>query len=59
VAPTHKGLREVHYDGIVAISQTDSTADLKTISVPVLVMHGDDEASKRSPSQRNQGDASR
>ena len=53
------GGAKVHYDGIVAISQTDSTADLKKISVPVLVMHGDDEASKRSPSQRNQGDASR
>ena len=51
------GGAKVHYDGIVAISQTDSTADLKKISVPVLVMHGDDEA-KRSPSQRNQGDAS-
>jgi non-heme chloroperoxidase len=53
------GGAKVHYDGIVANSQTDSTAGLKTISVPVLVMHDDDEASKRSPSQRNQGDASR
>jgi non-heme chloroperoxidase len=40
------GDAKVHYDGIVAISQTDSTADLKEISVPVLVMHCDDEASK-------------
>ena len=40
------GGAKVHYDGIVAISQTDSTADLKKISVPALVMHGDDEASK-------------
>ena len=40
------GVAKVHYDGIVAISQTDSTADLKKISAPVLVMHGDDEASK-------------
>jgi non-heme chloroperoxidase len=28
---------------IVAFSQTDFTADLKKISVPVLVMHGDDD----------------
>jgi len=40
------GGAKVHYDGIVAISQTDCTADLKKMSVPVLVMHGDDEASK-------------
>ena len=32
-----------HYDGIVAFSQTDFTEDLKKISVPVLVMHGDDD----------------
>ncbi len=31
------------YDGIVAFSQTDFTEDLKKISVPVLVMHGDDD----------------
>ena len=31
------------YDGIVAFSQTDFTADLTKISVPVLVMHGDDD----------------
>jgi len=31
------------YDSIVAFSQTDFTGDLKTISVPVLVMHGDDD----------------
>jgi non-heme chloroperoxidase len=40
------GGANLHYDGIVGISQTDSAADLKKISVPVLVMHGDDEASK-------------
>jgi non-heme chloroperoxidase len=40
------GGAKAHYDGIVAISLIDSTADLKKISVPVLVMHGDDEASK-------------
>jgi non-heme chloroperoxidase len=32
-----------HYDGIVAFSQTDFTEDLKGITVPVLVMHGDDD----------------
>ena len=37
---------KVHYDGIVVILQTDSTADPKEISVPVLVMRGNDEASK-------------
>src|ERR1700730_2285938 len=36
------GARE-HYDGIVAFSQTDFTEDLKKITVPVLVMHGDDD----------------
>jgi hypothetical protein len=29
--------------GIVAFSQTDFTEDLKKITVPVLVMHGDDD----------------
>src|SRR6187455_2607931 len=32
-----------HYDGIVAFSQTDFTEDLKKISVPVLVMHSEDD----------------
>jgi non-heme chloroperoxidase len=32
-----------HYDGIVAFSQTDFTDDLKKITVPALVMHGDDD----------------
>jgi len=32
-----------HYDGIPAFSQTDFTEDLKKISVPVLVMHGEDD----------------
>ena len=31
------------YDGIVAFSQTDLTEDLKKISVPVLVMHSEDD----------------
>src|SRR5689334_8602958 len=37
------GGAKAHYDGIVAFSQTDFTDDLKAISVPVLVMHGDDD----------------
>jgi non-heme chloroperoxidase len=31
------------YDGIVAFSQTDFTEDLKKITVPVLVMHSEDD----------------
>jgi non-heme chloroperoxidase len=38
-----EGGAKAHYDGIVAFSQTDLTADLKKISVPTLVMHGDDD----------------
>jgi non-heme chloroperoxidase len=34
---------KAHYDGIVAFSQTDFVPDLKKISVPTLVMHGDDD----------------
>jgi non-heme chloroperoxidase len=34
---------KAHYDGIVAFSQTDFTEDLRKISVPTLVMHGDDD----------------
>jgi non-heme chloroperoxidase len=37
------GGAKAHYDGIVAFSQTDFTEDLKKISVPVLVMHGDND----------------
>jgi non-heme chloroperoxidase len=37
------GGAKAHYDGIVAFSQTDFTEDLTRISVPVLVMHGDDD----------------
>jgi non-heme chloroperoxidase len=37
------GDAKAHYDGIVAFSQTAFTADLKAITVPVLVMHGDDD----------------
>jgi non-heme chloroperoxidase len=34
---------KAHYDGIVAFSQTDFTEDLKAITLPALVMHGDDD----------------
>lgn len=37
------GGSKAHYDGIVAFSQTDFTEDLKKVSVPTLVMHGDDD----------------
>ena len=37
------GGAKAHYDGIVAFSQTDFTEDLKKITVPALVMHGDDD----------------
>jgi non-heme chloroperoxidase len=37
------GGAKAHYDGIVAFSQTDFTEDLKSITVPVFVMHGDDD----------------
>ena len=37
------GGAKAHYDGIVAFSQTDFTGDLQKITVPVLVMHGDDD----------------
>jgi non-heme chloroperoxidase len=37
------GGAKAHYDGIVAFSQTDFSEDLKKISIPVLVMHGDDD----------------
>jgi non-heme chloroperoxidase len=34
---------KAHYDCIKAFSETDFTEDLKSIDVPVLVMHGDDD----------------
>ena len=37
------GGAKAHYDGIVAFSQTDFTADLRKIGVPVLVMHSEDD----------------
>jgi non-heme chloroperoxidase len=37
------GGAKAHYDGIKAFSETDFTEDLKTIDVPTLVLHGDDD----------------
>lgn len=37
------GSAKAHYDGIKAFSETDQTDDLKAISVPTLVLHGDDD----------------
>ncbi len=37
------GGAKAHYDGVVAFSQTDFTEDLKKITIPVLVQHGDDD----------------
>jgi non-heme chloroperoxidase len=37
------GGAKAHYDGIKAFSETDFSEDLKTIRVPTLVMHGDDD----------------
>jgi len=38
-----QGSVKAHYDGVVAFSQTDFTEDLKRITIPVLVQHGDDD----------------
>lgn len=37
------GSAKAHYEGIKAFSETDQTEDLKAISVPTLVLHGDDD----------------
>jgi non-heme chloroperoxidase len=37
------GGAKAHYDSIKAFSETDFTEDLKSIDVPTLVMHGDDD----------------
>jgi non-heme chloroperoxidase len=37
------GSAKAHYDGIKAFSETDQTADLEAITVPTLVMHGEDD----------------
>ena len=37
------GGAKAHHEGIKAFSETDFTADLKSINVPTFVMHGDDD----------------
>ena len=37
------GSAKAHYDGIKAFSETDQSEDLKAITVPTLVLHGDDD----------------
>ena len=37
------GGAKAQYDGVKAFSETDFTEDLKSITVPTLVMHGDDD----------------
>lgn len=37
------GSANAHYEGIKAFSETDQTDDLKAITVPVLVLQGDDD----------------
>jgi pimeloyl-ACP methyl ester carboxylesterase len=37
------GSAKAHYDGIKAFSETDQTGDLEAITVPTLVLHGDDD----------------
>ncbi len=34
---------KAHHDGIKAFSETDFTEDLKSVTIPVLVMHGEDD----------------
>ena len=37
------GAAKAHYDGIKAFSETDQTGDLKAITVPMMVLQGDDD----------------
>ncbi len=37
------GSAKAHYEGIKAFSETDQTEDLKAITVPTLVLAGDDD----------------
>jgi len=37
------GSVKAHYEGIKAFSETDLSEDLKSVNVPVLVMHGEDD----------------
>jgi non-heme chloroperoxidase len=34
---------KAHHDGIKAFSETDFTEDLKSVDIPVLIMHGEDD----------------
>ncbi|MBY4868827.1 MULTISPECIES: alpha/beta fold hydrolase [Burkholderia] len=38
-----EGSAKAHYEGIKAFSETDQTEDLRSISVPTLVLHGEDD----------------
>jgi non-heme chloroperoxidase len=37
------GSVKAHYEGIKAFSETDFTEDLKSVEIPVLVLHGEDD----------------
>jgi non-heme chloroperoxidase len=37
------GGAQAHYEGIKAFSETDQSDDLKAITVPTLVLHGEDD----------------
>ena len=37
------GSAKAHYDGIETFSETDQTEDLRAITVPTLVLHGEDD----------------
>lgn len=37
------GGAKAHYEGIKAFSETDFTEDLKSVDIPVLVLHGEDD----------------
>ncbi|NMO52917.1 alpha/beta hydrolase [Actinoplanes sp. TBRC 11911] len=43
------GAANAAYLGMVAFSQTDFSEDLKKITVPVMIMHGDDDQATRWP----------
>ena len=34
---------KAHYDGVKAFSETDFKEDLKSVDIPVLVLHGEDD----------------
>ncbi|MEC5407269.1 alpha/beta hydrolase [Paraburkholderia sp. MPAMCS5] len=38
-----EGSAKAHYEGIKAFSETDQTGDLRAITVPTLVLHGEDD----------------